>query len=763
MTKRSFVELFALAQSAFFYAADSGESGQALSHYAAHSRVYTRSEESPFNRENSLTFDVSNNYVQASLDIMGTIQAAQSARGLTPYKNDLRGVFVQKEMIGSGPWKLDVVPINTGPVLARTKVRTGLLGNLLPLTSFTCGSFFCQILTFAPLSTQVDLALPVVFQVLRVSNPSPVPQSALIRFPSEFSTWDASGLATDHLGCSGLVQMDALKPQIGSLDIDLEPGEERFLPFAWILAANPGEVRQVLKTLRQKASLDWLEETLAFHESRLGRLNISEPYYADALVRMQELCRQAGMRLPDGSFAGGTHGSNANPGPSEWWNRNVWMKDNFYTALAMAYFDPRQCEKAILFFKEWGVPQKTWGRGLERFPHSDPLVQSLSNSLSSLILAAAYYQTSANRAFFLEQPDFLSFASSLLSRVEAAALHPGISLFPSMYISDGDARGDFHTGSNLAAWYCFDGMARLFREVFLAADLADHFDATAKAIRRDLQARCAGEGPLGWQYFEGATVEGSFIPLHDGEESDLALMPFYGFSDASDPALTRFSRLGLSQSNPYFIPAADGIAWFDGGFASDSTFPGFTSALAGAETETELLAALERIRRLTDLDGSIWWWPHRSGCKNPADVSRFPNKCGWAAGVYTLKFVNDILGIRVDAPARKISLAPFLPWESFAWQDCRIGSVLLDAAYAREAERVWASLTNRNTYSCEAAVELLLPQGAAAAGFQINGEKPNQDTVQCRMRYNRESYSASLILEPGQILRLEIQLGGPQH
>jgi len=31
------------------------------------------------------------------------------------------------------------------------------------------------------------------------------------------------------------------------------------------------------------------------------------------------------------------------------------------------------------------------------------------------------------------------------------------------------------------------------------------------------------------------------------------------------------------------------------------------------------------------------------------------------------------------------------------------------------------------------------------------------------MRYNREAYSASLFLEPGQILRLEIQQGEPQH
>ena len=757
MTLRSFPELFALPQSAFFYATDGGETGHALSHYAAHPRGYTRSLENPFSHDSSLTFDVCNNFIQASLDIGGTVQAAQSPRGLSPYQDDLRGVFVQKEMIGAGPWTLNVVPVNTGPILAKTKLRTALLAELLPLTSYHCGGLACQVLSFAPTTARHDLALPALIQVLRLSNPSPVTQSVLVRFPSEFSSWDPTGLGHDPSGCAGMFQMDTLRPEIGSLDFDLEPGEERFLPFAWILASNPSGLRAVQKLLQTQSAPAWLEETLAFHTARLGSLTISEPYYAPALVRMTELCRQAGLRLPDGAFAGGTLGSNANPVPAQWWNRNVWMKDNFYAALAMALFDPRQCEQAILFFMEWGVPTKTWGRGQARYPQSDPLVQSLSNSLSSLVLACACYQHNANRDFFLAHPAFLDFARDLLARVLTSGLHAGIQLFPSMYVSDGDARGDFHTGSNLVAWYAFNGLARLCREVYGQEELANQYATVASAIQTDLNARCQGEGLLGRQYFEGAYLDGSFVPLHDGEESDMALMPFYGFADAADPAVTRLARLGLTPANPFYVPQAGGIAWFDGGFGCDSTFPGFTSALAGAQDEAELGAALERIRRLTDLDGSIWWWPHHTGCKNPGDVARFPQKCCWAAGVYTLKFVHDVLGLHVDAPARSLRLAPFLPWESFAWQGCRLGAVQLDCAYTLEPGRIQASLTNRNPQPYDACAEILLPPGTQACGFQINSETYSQDLVRLRMRYGRPSYRAVTPLEPGATLTFEVR------
>ena len=749
MPAKSFRDLFEIPQSEYFYAAISGETGHVTSWYAGHPCTYTRSEEQPFSRDSSLSFDISNNYIQASIDIAGTIQAVQSPLGLSAYKDDLRGVFVQKEMIGAGPWRVEILLDGSPLPPEREETRAGLLANLFPLTRFRCGGLACELLSFAPQTGDAAPGLAAVLQVLRLSNAGSSPVSGVVQ------SRELNDLALGAEVTAGPGWLDW--PAAGAMPFRVLPGGETFLSLAWVLAASKGEVSQAEGRLRQKPAEAWLEETLAFHHTRLGGLQISDGYYADSLVRMEELCRQAGMRLPDGAFAGGTLGSNANPGPQGWWNRNVWMKDNFYAALAMALFDPKQCESAILFFKEWGVPSHAWGRGLCRYPNADPLVQSLSNSLSSLVLASAYYQTTANRAFFLENPDFLSFAKGLLARIEVSGLHPGVSLFPSMYVSDGDARGDFHTGSNVVAWYCFHGMARICREVYQDSAFAARCEAVSGAIHRDLQSHNQGEGPLGRQYFEGSFADGTFVPLHDGEESDVALMPFYGFCETDDPGLIRHSSLGVSPFNPLYNPNADGIAWFDGGFACDSTFPGFTSALAGAEDETALLSALEHVRQLTDLDGSIWWWPHKLGCKSRSDVARFPNKCCWAAGVYVLKMVHDILGIQVDAPARRIRLAPFIPWESFSWQNCRIGAVALDVSYQRAQTAVRASLTNRNPVAYEVQAELILPVGKAAAGFQINRELYSQDSVRFRMRYHRPAYSAVLRLAPGERLDFEVQ------
>ena len=577
MSARSFRDLFEIPQSEYFYAAISGGTGHPTSWYAGHPRDYVRSEKQPFSRDSSLSFDISNNYIQASIDIAGTIQAVQSSVGLSAYKDDLRGVFAQKEMTGAGPWMVEILLDGSLLPPEREETRTGLLANLFPLTCFRCGGLACELLSFAPQSGDAHPGLAAVLQVLRLSNPGPSPVSGVIQSLEP----DGPVLIEEEIAGAGWQDW----PAAGALPFKVSPGGETFLSLAWVLAASKGDASQVASRLRQKPADTWLEETLAFHGGRLGGLRISDGYYADSLVRLEELCRQAGMCLPGGAFAGGTLGSNANPGPQGWWNRNVWMKDNFYAALAMALFDPGQCESAILFFKEWGVPSHAWGRGLSRYPNADPLVQSLSNSLSSLVLASAYYQTTANRVFFLDNPDFLPFAKGLLARIEASGLHPGVSLFPSMYVSDGDARGDFHTGSNVVAWYCFRGMARICREVYQDVACAARWEAVSDAIHSDLQDRCQGEGSLGRQYFEGAFADGTFVALHDGEETDAALMPFYGYCETDDPGLIRHSHLGMTAFNPLYNPNADGIAWFDGGFGCDSTFPGFTSALAGAEVK----------------------------------------------------------------------------------------------------------------------------------------------------------------------------------
>ena len=742
--------------SQFFNAAASGQTGHATSYYASLPRGFTRSYVNPFERQSSLCFDISNNYIQASLDVAGTLQAARAAQGATRCDDDtLRGVYVRKLLLSGGPWRFDLID-SAGSPLPVTGTRVDLLANLIPLATFEAGPLHCQVTAFAPDTADRTRCLPCVIYTLRIANPAPAPFNGQVVLPGDCDRWLNVALALNAAGQAGLHVLGPVSVSDGRVAVSLEPGAEMSLPVALSLADGADAHAALHAVLVSRSAEEWLAQTLSFHAGRLGQLQVEDNYYAEGLLRMEELCRAANLRAPDGACVGGTLGSNVNPGAEEWWNTNVWMKDNFYSALPMALFHPDLCEQAILFYMRWGVPLRAYGRGVGRYPDAVPLINSVSNSLSAIVLAGAYYRATGRSQFLLDHPEFLDWARKILARLLAARRYAGIMLFTSMYVSDGDARGDFHTGTNVVAWFAFSSMARLCREVYGLDAPAREYQSVADHMRADINRWCAGDGLLGRQYYEGADVDGAFIPGHDGEESDAGLMPFYGLCDSSDPALIRHSRLALTSYNPYYNRAVDGVVWFDGGDSTHTTFPCFTSALSGAQDEAELLQALERIRRLTDLDGSVWWWPQRVTGADPALVERYPQKCAWAAGAYVLKVVNDVLGIWLDYPARQVRLRPFSPWRAFAWDNCRIGDGLFDFGYHADAGKMAGRVVNRTAETFMASVELTLPAGAQPLAWHIDGEPWPKDALRVCLRYSRPCYIATRALKPGEALHFAI-------
>jgi hypothetical protein len=324
-----------------------------------------------------------------------------------------------------------------------------------------------------------------------------------------------------------------------------------------------------------------------------------------------------------------------------------------------------------------------------------------------------------------------------------------------MYISDGDARGDFHTGTNVQAWYAFHTMARLARNVYHDTYLADQWKLMASRIKEDILSYCVGTGPLGKQYWEGATYDHTFIVGHCGESSDSSLMPFYGFCEADDPALIAHSRLGLTAQNPYYAKEIDGIWWYDGDATwQPATFPGWTTGFAGISNETELRNRLEQIGRLADVDGSIWWWPYQYGAKDHREVQRMAGKCAWGSAVYLCLFINNVLGLRVDIPEHRVAFRPFCPWNKFAWEGCRLGRGLFDVTYDRASDRLAAKLTNRNDVAFEATFELTLPEGATGPRGKVNGQETQRMTA--AKHYNRPSVQLVTSVAPNQAQVFEV-------
>jgi len=481
---------------------------------------------------------------------------------------------------------------------------------------------------------------------------------------------------------------------LGEAEFLLRPRAGKVLAAAYLLGAADED-------LRARSVLSWFHSTWNARVNSYGRLSVPEaPYFADTVARFSENCRQSFLRLPDGKVAGAFLGSDVDTKPIN------WVRDSFNSALALSMFEPHLCTGIIEYLLEWNLPPAPTPRGLARFPHASRVTQSLGNALSPLVLGGYYYQFTGDAAWFRSRAQFFRTACSLLDDVVRSRRGEPW-LFPSMFISDGDARGEYHTGSNIIAAKAFRSMARLAREVYIQPQRAAEWDQIAARVESDIRKHCAGDGPLGRQFFEGVEASGEFVPGHDGEESDTNLASFYGFCSADDPEMIRHARLAFTESNPYYAAGIDGIWWFNEKWNS-ATFPGWITAIAGAQDETQLARRLGRIRQLTDLDGSVWWWPYKYGTQQPAAVLRAGSarKSGWASGVYLCRFMHDILGIHLDIPARRIYFRPFVPWKEFSWKNCRIGAGLFDLTYqAKQSSRV-ALLTNRTDFPLEVSIQL---------------------------------------------------------
>jgi hypothetical protein len=726
-----------------------------------------------------VSFDVSNNQILCSIAANGLLENACILRGLVPGPalfDNLPGVFAHKELIGGGPWPFSVQLEDDEQVDLHSLpgATADLLGNLFPRFTYQRGALLLRLLAFCPMTATAASAAPrAVIVALQVRNEGERAVQGVLRVASQVADLAQVEDGSDAAWHQAITCLDDTKwqPERPDVAFRLSAGETAVFAFGFLLGERGEELLRTGRLLRERNALQWLNDTWRHHSERLGQLSIPEaPYFAETLIRFRELCRQSVLRMADGRFGGGFWGSDF-IGVSAWASPKIWNKDNFHAMLPMALLEPSLCRDAIPFFLRWALPQAAYGASVRRFPDPGRVTHSLANALSPLVLAGAYYQMTGDRAFFRGHAEILHGARDLLRAVLASQQGKPF-LFPSLYLSDGESRGDYHTGSNLLVWYALHHMARIASEAYQDLVTAQQWAEAASKVKDAVRTYCVGESYLGRRFVEGADADGTWVTCHDGEETDVALMPFYGFCDSDDPALLNHSKLALSPLNPLYARGVDGIWWGDS-HQPAATFPGWMTALAGAATEGEANSRLEQIGRLTDVDGSIWWWPYKSPETDPAKVRRRDpwfthevlgekqevgvGKCGWAAGVYLCLFVHNVLGIRVDVPARQVSLRPFCPWPEFTWTDCRLGDSRFDFAYERRGGRVMGRITNRNASAFSAVVELMLPEGAGVTACRCDGAAAGD--VEHTQRYGRPAMRATRSLGPGETLSLQVDYG----
>jgi hypothetical protein len=689
-------------------------------------------------QQDRLCFDVSNNRLAASVNAHGLLERCAVQLGVAPVESKATpvGAYVEKIVLRGGPWpwlvsfdgedfvRLDELP---QPVIR-------LEDNLIPRYEWRHAAITLVMRVFvAQSAAERPAALCVAFTV---------EGSKAVRVKPQACQTAADGSDLRMLCDRGAGWGELHEGQVISLDT----GAGASVTAALVLGGDAMAMERQTAGLKRRSAVAWADATRSWHRGRYGRLEIpAAPFYAALYERAGELTRQSLMLDLQGGFGGSFNGSDLPPA------NNVWMRDCFYSTLPQSWLAPELCEAAIPFFLKWGIPLRPLGEHADKFPAASGVTNSLGNSVAGIVLAGEYWRHQANAEFFKSHPEILSLSVAILEQV-LASRREDVFLFPSIYVSDGESRGDFHTGSNIFLWRAFVAVARLAAEVFVREDLADQWSAHALRLRSAILANCIGKEGGNERFVEGSMQDHTTISGHDGEESDVTLAAFYDFCAADDPHYLNAAKYAISSANPYAIAAVQGIWWYAHGRWSSATFPGWMTALASASSEAEMLERLERIRTLTDGDGSFWWWPFPHDAPLGFDRPlRTNSKCGWAAGVYLALFTSRVLGLRPDGPRREITFSPFVPWDEFSWTGCRLGAIVCDVRYQRRDGLLLLTLRNRSSFPVQVHLRGILPEGTHPDGADLI------DGTMMSSLYGRSVAGRSRLVSTGEELRLSIR------
>ena len=148
-----------------------------------------------------LCFDISNNQILCTITSAGLMENACILEGLVPAglsNRYLPGIYVEKDLIGGGPWALAIRRKAAEPVSLHElpRVEAELLGNLFPLFTYQHDDLRMRLLAFAP-TTAAPTSVPprAVVVVLHLQNQGNRPFEGAVLGPDGVS--DLSQVSSD--------------------------------------------------------------------------------------------------------------------------------------------------------------------------------------------------------------------------------------------------------------------------------------------------------------------------------------------------------------------------------------------------------------------------------------------------------------------------------------------------------------------------------------------------------------------------------------
>jgi hypothetical protein len=685
-----------------------------------------------------LSFDISNNKVLANMGVQGTL------KNISMYRNSYfancgpkagssggwPGVWVAKDNSSFGPYSF-IVRVNEKRYDLDTvgwNFKTGLLDNLFPITELMApeGRYKISVIAYAPLSPDGSERIRGLVYGLLLENISDLTITGSVQLPKLFAG-ERQQYREDRNGWALFdpydfeVSLADTAVSRDSVDFKLEKGQSVWVPAVFSMLGD-----SALQQINAKTSLTCLTETRQYFRSIMGKMQTPQDPFLAAFYERQVMEAFGSIAM---SAGGKIAGSNWGSYPT---TRQIWMKDCFYSALPFMQLDPSLAKKLIYWFHEFGVrPKGTTQPG--------GVNHSIGLSVSSIILASQYYKYTGDTDFFTGDPALKKNWDAIMQELVLSRQDSSVWLFPSRFISDGPVDADYHTGSNVCAWTALTEYARLLKDIYHDPVNAERYASIAAKVHDAIMEKCTIDGPCGRQFIEGTYRDGRKPPLaSDGEESDITLMPFYGFLSYDNPVYLNYMKFSLSENNVIYEPKLHAITWF----GVSSTAPGYMKGICAGTNAAELFdehGFYKEVRKVTDADGSIWWWCYGwateavNGFDRAKQVPRYgnlvrgvPGKAGWFSGIYTAVFRSRFMGIAYDAPGKLLHFTPFSPSTGFMWHDLPVGDSRFTLYFNSSSTGIKAGITNSNHEAIRAEITIPVDQQGKNFRVSING-KPMKD------------------------------------
>jgi hypothetical protein len=474
---------------------------------------------------------------------------------------------------------------------------------------------------------------------------------------------------------------------------------------SWYLLTDPNETQQWDdKKIEQEIIF-----SVRYYKRKFNSLKISKlPKFGYLINRSLMNTNNTLSSNSEGNIVG------ANWGSAPVINR-TWLRDMFYTSIPQMYVQPKIFEKVIIWFDKYQIKV----RG-DKF--NGGIQHSVVNSLISTLLLGLYYDYWGDKKFIDSHLTIWRNCLSINEYLLQVLNHSKDGLISSKWISDGIAVGQYHTGTQIVLWKSFKIISEIAKYEFEDEKTFKKFKHAAKLLKMNILKNCTFQNSNGDKLFlEGCNIlsHSTFYPVdaykkdvvnqgldfltrvikdnfinlkfHDGEESDTTLAPFYEFLREDNSIYKQSMKYAGSLNNPTYSKLSKGLSW---GNQSEATFPGYITILMGCKTKCEFKKKIDELFKITDLDGSWWWWPYKVG-KSNLEISRFNGcgKCGWASGVFGALSIKNILGIDYSYTHKKleINLSNISP--SYDWNQLKMPFGVMSIKVQRKNDGDYIQIT----------------------------------------------------------------------